>query len=297
MTGRTLDRPLRRGVRRPRQHATRHGRRHPRPAARRARAGAHRRDARHRRDDPGRAGRRHPRRRSTPAWWCRAGRARARPRSACTAPRSCSTSTASRSTRAACSWSARTRCSCATSPRCLPSLGETSVVQTTVRAAASARRAPCADEPPGVGAVKGDARMAEVIRSALPGPPAAAYRRPRGVDSLGAGAASPGDRCSEVDGRSSLATLPRRSVGSSIADAFRAAVVGLILDGLERVRRRVLATRERSRKTSATTARQAARSTASGRRSARPRWCASSSPAVPRSLVRRKASSTRTSRG
>ena len=41
----------------------------------------------------------------------------ARPRSACTAPRSCCTSTAPWRA-VACSWSGRTRCSCATSARC-----------------------------------------------------------------------------------------------------------------------------------------------------------------------------------
>ena len=48
----------------------------------------------------------------------RAARARARPPSACTGPPSCSTSTGPASTARACSWSGRTRCSCATSPRC-----------------------------------------------------------------------------------------------------------------------------------------------------------------------------------
>ena len=91
-------RPLRRGVRRPRQRRRRSPRWHPRPAPGRARALAHRRDARHRRDHRRRAGRGDPSAASTPAWWCRAARAPARPPSGSTGPPSCSSSTGSSST-------------------------------------------------------------------------------------------------------------------------------------------------------------------------------------------------------
>ena len=125
-------RPVRRGVRRPRQRRRRPPRRHPRPAAGRAGAGAHRRDARHRRHDRRPSRTWSSGRRSTPAWSCRAAPAPARRRSVCTGPPSCSTSTAASSTPRACWWSAPTRCSCATSPRCCPRSGETAVRQTTL---------------------------------------------------------------------------------------------------------------------------------------------------------------------
>ena len=65
---------------------------------------------------PSRTGSSGPRR---PAcWWCRAGRAPARPRWPCTGPPTCSTPTATGSPGAASSSSARTPRSCATSGRC-----------------------------------------------------------------------------------------------------------------------------------------------------------------------------------
>ena len=57
-------------------------------------------------------------RRSTRCWSCRAAPAPARPRSACTAPRTCCSSTAAGSCATACWWSARTGCSSTTSPTC-----------------------------------------------------------------------------------------------------------------------------------------------------------------------------------
>ena len=87
-------------------------------AARRARPGAHRPDARHRRHHPGRAGRGDPRRHRRHPGGRRAAPAPARPPSRCTAPRTSSTRTASGSRRRACCWSGRARSSCATSTRC-----------------------------------------------------------------------------------------------------------------------------------------------------------------------------------
>ena len=89
-----------------------------------ARRRPHRQDARHRRHHPGRAGPGDPlaavRRARRPG----RRRAPARPRSRCTAPRTCSTPTGTGSPRPACSWSARTSGSCATSTQVLPALGE-----------------------------------------------------------------------------------------------------------------------------------------------------------------------------
>ncbi len=68
----------------------------------------------------------------TASWSSRAGPAPARPPWPCTGPPTCSTPTAASSRSAACSWSARTPPSCATSAQVLPSLGETSVLLSTV---------------------------------------------------------------------------------------------------------------------------------------------------------------------
>ena len=91
--GRELVGPRRRGVR------PAGGRRGGAPgrgrgrAARRARAQPHRPHGRHRRHDPGRTGRSDPRRGRRRRSSSRAVRAPARPRSRCTAPRTCSTRT------------------------------------------------------------------------------------------------------------------------------------------------------------------------------------------------------------
>ena len=86
-------------------------------------APAHRPDGRHRRDDPGRAGPDHPADAVAGCWSCRAGRARARRRSRCTARPTCSTPTATGWPAAACWSSVRTPRSCATSGRCCPRWG------------------------------------------------------------------------------------------------------------------------------------------------------------------------------
>ena len=157
------DRRLRGGLRRSRL-ARRLGRR-ARPAARRARPGAHRPDARHRRDDPGRAGRDHPRAaRDVPRRAGRSGHRQDRGRSA---PRRVPALRAPRraSRAKACSSSARTRCSCATSARCCRRSARRrrrrrrSTVCSRCGSASSPRT------PIAVAAVKGDARMADVDRA------------------------------------------------------------------------------------------------------------------------------------
>ena len=156
-------RPLRRGLRRPRLVHAAAPRRHPRPAARRARARAHRRDARHRRHDPGRAGRRDPRPARRAASSCRAARAPARPRSGLHRAAFLlyeHRELLDRERRAR--GRAEPRRSSATSRRCCPSLGETAVAPDHRRAARAAGRAGRAPSTrPTSAALKGDARMAE----------------------------------------------------------------------------------------------------------------------------------------
>ena len=216
MTGAPGRRPVRRGVRRPRQRRRRPPRRHPRPAARRARALPHRRDARHRRHDRGRAGRGDPgAARHLPGG---AGRARApaRPRSACTGPRSSSSSTASSSTARACSSSGPTRCSCATSPRCCPSLGEAATRQTTVERLVGRPGAPRDDARawPGSRATPAWRRCSlAAARHHLRLP----ERRPGGQHGLGT-AADPGGRpAPRPSTRSSPATCRSPSVATRSA--------------------------------------------------------------------------------
>ncbi len=121
----------------------------------------------------------------------------------------------------------------------LPSLGETSVVQTTVPGLRGASFPVRATEAALAAAVKGDARMADVIRNAC----RARLRWP--TDEI------------VLSTRWAPVRLSPASLGAALDDAlalgrswqldrdtFRAAVVGLILDGLERVRPDVLATRE-----------------------------------------------------
>ena len=91
---------------------------HSRDPRGRDRAAARRPDARHRRHHPARAGRHRPLRPRASRSACRARPAPARPRSGCTARRTCSTRTATSSPGRACWWSGRTRRSCATSATC-----------------------------------------------------------------------------------------------------------------------------------------------------------------------------------
>ena len=103
-------------------------------------AAPHRPDARHRRA-PSRPSRTGSSARRWPACSSsRAGRAPARPRSRCTAPRTCSTPTASGSPAAACWSSGRTRVFLRYIEQVLPSLGETGVVLRTPGAALPRRR-------------------------------------------------------------------------------------------------------------------------------------------------------------
>ena len=115
--------------------------------------------------------------RPTARWSCRAARAPARPRSACTAPRGCSTPT--RSSRARACWSSgRTACSSPTSPRCCPSLGEQSVEQRPIDALVSRRRWDGEDSDERA-TLLGSGRMAAALSRLLwdkVGPPAAPAR-------------------------------------------------------------------------------------------------------------------------
>ena len=99
----------------------------------------------------------------------RAGRARARARrrSACTGPPSSSTSTARSSTARACWSSARTPCSCATSPRCSRRSARPRPARprSSGWSAASVGRVRAFDTP-AVARLKGDARMALVLAAA-----------------------------------------------------------------------------------------------------------------------------------
>ena len=105
-------------------------------------------------------------RRSRPASSCRAGRARARRRSGCTAPRSCCTSTARASRVAECWWSARTRCSCATSARCSRRSARRRPRRRRSTACSACGSGSSPTTPTTTAAVKGDARMAAVIERA-----------------------------------------------------------------------------------------------------------------------------------
>ena len=159
-------RPRRRGLRRRhRRDVGPHGGGGGR-AARRARPGAHRADARHRRHHPGRAGRSDPGAAHRASSSSPAVPAPARPRSRCTAPRTSSTRTASDSVRRGC-------CSSGPSPiflryidEVLPSLGEDEVVLATTSSLKPGVRAR-ATAPPEVAAIKGDRRMAQVIAAAI----------------------------------------------------------------------------------------------------------------------------------
>ena len=118
---------------------------------------ADRPDERHRGDHPGRAGPDHPRRRCRACWWCRAAPAPARPRSRCTAPRTCSTPTATRSSAAACWSSGRTPTFLRYIGQVLPSLGETGVLLATRRRAVPRRAGDRGRRRRTAAEVKGDA--------------------------------------------------------------------------------------------------------------------------------------------
>ncbi len=121
----------------------------------------------------------------------------------------------------------------------LPSLGETSVVQTTVPGLRGASFPVRAQEPAAVAAVKGDARMAVVLRNACRG----RIRRPTDEIVLttrwGPVRLSP-----ETVGSALDAALALGRSWQLDRDAFRGSMLALILEGLERVRPDVLATRE-----------------------------------------------------
>ena len=92
----------------------------------------------------------------------RAGRAPARPRSACTAPRTSSTPTATRSHGAACSSSARTGRSWSTSRTCCPRSARTPSSSARSASSSTASSRSCRD-PPAVAELKADLRLVDVI--------------------------------------------------------------------------------------------------------------------------------------
>ncbi len=103
---------------------------------------------------------------SAASWWSRAGRERARRPSPCTAPRTCSTHTAS-------PWNARGSWSSGPNPlflryieQVLPSLGETGVSLSTVAGLVPEVRVKGTDDP-AVGKLKGDVRMVKVLERAV----------------------------------------------------------------------------------------------------------------------------------
>ena len=160
-------RPRRRGVRPGGDRRGRAADRGRRRAARRARTQPHRPHGRHRRHDPGRAGRSDPRRARRRRSSSPAGRARARPRSRSTAPRTSST-------RSAAGWARRACCSSGPSPvflryieHVLPSLGEQDVQLSTIAGPPAERARRAAPTPTRTAALKGDARMARVIERAV----------------------------------------------------------------------------------------------------------------------------------
>ena len=103
---------------------------------------------------------------STTASACRARRAPARPRSACTGRPTCSTPTRSGCGAPACWWSGRTGRSCATSARCCRPWARSA--SRSPPSTSCSRRSPIrALDPPAVATLKGDARLAEVLRRAV----------------------------------------------------------------------------------------------------------------------------------
>ncbi len=121
----------------------------------------------------------------------------------------------------------------------LPSLGETSVVQTTVPGLRGASFPVRAQEPTAVAAIKGDARMAVVLRNACQG----RIRRPTDEIVLST-RWGPVRLSPDAVGDALDAALALGRSWQLDRDAFRGAVLALILEGLDRVRPDVLATRE-----------------------------------------------------
>jgi len=121
----------------------------------------------------------------------------------------------------------------------LPSLGETSVVQTTVPGLRGASFPVRAVEPAAVAAVKGDARMAEVVQNAC----RARLRRPTD-DIVVATRWGPVRLTPDALGAAMDDALALGRSWQLDRDAFRGSVIGLLLEGLERIRPDVLATRE-----------------------------------------------------
>ena len=131
-------------------------------------------DARHRRHHPARAGRHRARRPRPGRSACRAPRAPARRPSACTARRTSSTRTASSSPARACWSSGPTPASCATSATCCRRSARSTRRSPRSRSwsartlrARNPRWAVRGDDAAAVATLKGDARLAEVLRRAL----------------------------------------------------------------------------------------------------------------------------------
>ncbi|HTN78934.1 MAG TPA: hypothetical protein VMK16_04595, partial [Acidimicrobiales bacterium] len=121
----------------------------------------------------------------------------------------------------------------------LPSLGETSVVQTTVPGLRGASFPVRATETTASATVKGDARMAQVIENAC----RARLRRPSD-DVVLATRWGPARVTADALASAMDDALAMGRSWQLDRDAFRTAVMTLILEGLERVRPDVLATRE-----------------------------------------------------
>ena len=121
----------------------------------------------------------------------------------------------------------------------LPSLGETSVVQTTVPGLRGASFPVRAVEPAGVAKVKGDARMADVVQNAC----RARLRRPTD-DIVVATRWGPVRLTPDVLGAAMDDALALGRAWQLDRDAFRGSLIGLLIEGLERIRPDVLATRE-----------------------------------------------------
>ena len=121
----------------------------------------------------------------------------------------------------------------------LPSLGETSVVQTTVPGCAE-RRSRCGpSSPPRSPRVKGDARLADVVQNAC----RARLRRPTD-DIVVATRWGPVRLAPDALGAAMDDALALGHAWQLDRDAFRASLIGLLIERLERVRPDVLATRE-----------------------------------------------------
>ena len=239
----------------------------------RDRAAARRADARHRGHHPARAGRHRARRPVASRSACRARPAPARPRSACTARRTCSTRTASSSPARACWWSGRTRSFLRYIGDVLPALGEIDARQTTVEElvgrtlAGSAGDAIRGADPAAVATLKGDARMAEVLRAG-----GLVARRPadRGAGRAARRAPVAGRRRTRSR-RSSTSCAPAGS-GTAPARAMlpqRLAHPVLVADGA----RRRLPRRPGAERRGPQPAGQGLRRRSCGPRSTRPGWC------------------------